>query len=69
MADKKNSDAQTGAGNGKSSGGGGGKGASGGAEVDIVGNAKLRGEDPSPDNRGRGETASSDANNARTGRR
>jgi hypothetical protein len=65
MADKKKSAyqpsrAELTEGNNKSSGKGGGKSAPGGPEPDIVGNAKLRGEDPSPDNRRRGETSRAD---------
>ena len=44
-------------GNDKSDGKGGGKSRSGGAAVDPVGNAKLKGQDPSPDNRERGSRA------------
>jgi hypothetical protein len=47
-------------GNPKSSGKGGGRSLSGGAQVDPVGNVRLRGEDPSPDNRRRGETSHAD---------
>ena len=54
MADKMRSDADRPGGNNRSSGGAGGKGARGVIEVDGVGNARLRGEDPSPDNRPRG---------------
>jgi hypothetical protein len=39
---------------------GGGNSKPGGPEVDIVGNAKLRGEDPSPDNRKAGQTSRAD---------
>ncbi|HWX47622.1 MAG TPA: hypothetical protein VNZ61_06185 [Roseomonas sp.] len=62
MADKKKSDYQPSTqqkaqgGNNKSSGKGGGKSQPGGAQDDMVGNARLRGEDPSPDNRKRGQT-------------
>lgn len=40
-----------------------GKGAGlmrGGSDVQMTGNARLRGEDPSPDDRRRGETSRSD---------
>jgi hypothetical protein len=59
MADKKKAkDAAVGGGNDKSSGKGGGKSLSSGARVaDPAGNARLKGGDPSPDNRRRGETA------------
>ena len=66
MADKKKSayeprqGKKSETGNNKSSGKGGGKSMPGGPDVDIVGNAKLRGEDPSPDNRRRGETSRAD---------
>jgi len=39
---------------------GGGNSKPGGAEADIVGNAKLRDEDPSPDNRKAGQTSRAD---------
>jgi hypothetical protein len=56
MADKKRAaEQQVDGGNAKSSGKGGGKSFKGGPAVDPVGNARLRGEDPSPDNRRRGE--------------
>ena len=65
MADKENAkDATVPGGNPESSGTGGGKGRSGGPDVDPVGNARLAGEDPSPDDRPRGDT--SRANEART---
>jgi hypothetical protein len=61
MADKKKpKDATVAGGARKSSGKGGGKSASTGARADTVGDARQRGEDPSPDNRRRGETARSD---------
>ena len=61
MADKKQAkDAGVPGGNDRSSGTGGGKGMSGGPEDDIVGNARLRGEDPSPDDRSRGDTSRAD---------
>ena len=47
-------------GNNKSSGKGGGKSISGGSDQAIVGNARMRGEDPSPDNRRRGESSRAD---------
>ena len=60
MANKKQAkDAKVPGGNRRSSGLGGGKGMRGGAHADPVGNVKLRGEDPSPDDRERGETARS----------
>lgn len=62
MADKKKSTYEEHAGQmpqaGNSKGGGNSK--PGGDPGDIVGNMKLRGEDPSPDNRRRGETSSGD---------
>ena len=62
MADKQKSAYQEHAGKmpdaGNSKGGGNSK--PGGAEVDIVGNARLRGEDPSPDNRKSGQTSRAD---------
>jgi hypothetical protein len=55
MADKKQArDATIPGGNSKSDGKGGGKSRSGGANVDPVGNARLKGQDPSPDDRTRG---------------
>lgn len=66
MADKKKSGLQprvgrkSEGGNDKSSGKGGGKSKSGGPELDIVGNARMRGEDPSPDDRRRGESSRAD---------
>ena len=56
MADKKRSaqDNITGR-DDRSVGTGGGKGAPSIIEVDMVGNARLRHEDPSPDNRPRGD--------------
>ncbi len=64
MADKKHpAQDAAGGGNNRSSGSGGGQGAAGGpttgerSEDDIVGNKRVRGADPSPDNRNRGETA------------
>ena len=39
---------------------GGGNSKPGGPEVDIVGNARLPGEDPSPDNRKSGQTSRAD---------
>ena len=61
MADKKRAkDASVPGGNDRSSGGGGGHGKAGGAHIDDpVGNARLKGEDPSPDDRRRGETSPS----------
>jgi Raf kinase inhibitor-like YbhB/YbcL family protein len=41
-------------------GGGGGKGAASKIDVDITGDARLRGEHPSPSDRARGETSRSD---------
>ncbi|SHJ63950.1 hypothetical protein SAMN02745194_03024 [Roseomonas rosea] len=62
MADKGKSAYQEHAGNmpdaGNSKGGGNSK--PGGDPADIVGNARLRGEDPSPDNRKRGQTSQAD---------
>ena len=67
MADKERSAYQEKAGQmpaaGNSKGGGNSK--PGGPEVDIVGNARLRGEDPSPDNRKRGQTSKADQGSAR----
>lgn len=60
MADKKQADRAPEGGNDKSSGKGGGKSVSGGARTETVGNARARGEDPSPDDRRRGETSASD---------
>jgi hypothetical protein len=63
MADKKQGAAgsRAGAGNPKSSSKGGGKSTRRGAPVkDPAGNARLRGEDPSPDNRRRGEGSRAD---------
>jgi hypothetical protein len=59
MADKKNAnDVAMAGGNKKSAGKGGGKSTSEGAHPqDPAGNVKLRGGDPSPDNRRRGETS------------
>jgi hypothetical protein len=59
MADKKTVyDVAMGDGNKKSAGKGGGKSISVGAHPqDPAGNVKLKGGDPSPDNRRRGETA------------
>ena len=60
MADKKTArDAGVPGGNDKSSGKGGGKSRSDGVQADPVGNSRLRGEDPSPDNRTRGSSAPS----------
>ncbi|MBP0445983.1 hypothetical protein J8J14_14495 [Roseomonas sp. SSH11] len=59
MADKQKSAFQEHAGKmpdaGNSKGGGNSK--PGGDDQDIVGNARLKGEDPSPDNRKRGQTS------------
>lgn len=61
MADKKHAAEQSvPGGNPKSSGKGGGKSRGGGGPEDPVGNARLRGEDPSPDDRARGETSRAD---------
>lgn len=60
MADKKTGGSAPAGGNDKSSGKGGGRSAPGGAEVDPVRNARERGEDPSPDDRRRGERAIND---------
>ena len=59
MADKKNvNDVAMAGGNKKSAGKGGGKSTSQTAGAkDPAGNARLKGHDPSPDNRRRGETA------------
>jgi hypothetical protein len=59
MADKHTCEhLKRGGGNPKSSGKGGG--ASGGPDPHVAQNARLRGEDPSPDNRARGETSRGD---------
>jgi len=55
-ADRPNADGATGH--------GGGKGARGVIEVDAVGNARLRGEDPSPDDRPRGDRSTADRTGA-----
>jgi hypothetical protein len=61
MADKKRAaDQAVPGGNDKSSGKGGGKSAKGGRVADPAGNARLRGQDPSPDDRRRGETSDAD---------
>ena len=62
MADRKKAKDQTvPGGNSKSSGKGGGKSIAGGANApDPAGNARLAGEDPSPDNRRRGEVSRAD---------
>jgi hypothetical protein len=61
MADRKTARDQTvPGGNEKSSGKGGGKSAAGGVEAPDPGNARLAGEDPSPDNRRRGEVSRAD---------
>ncbi len=65
MADRQRSDADRPGGNQRSSGAGGGKGAHGVIEVDAVGNARLRGEDPSPDDRARGQTSQADQSSRR----
>ena len=59
MADKKNvNDVAMAGGNKKSAGKGGGKSTSQTARAaNPAGNVKLKGGDPSPDNRRRGETA------------
>ncbi len=58
MADKKRpADHKVAGGNPKSSGKGGGKSVRAGASADAVGNARVRGQDPSPDDRRRGETS------------
>jgi len=60
MADKERSDFDKGPGrDDRSVGTGGGKGARSIIDVDAVGNARLRGEDPSPDNRERGDRSPS----------
>ena len=60
MADrKKATDAKNPGGNDRSSGLGGGKGMSGGPNPQVAKNARLKGEDPSPDNRKRGEVSPS----------
>ncbi len=60
MADKQRSDFDRTPGReDRSVGTGGGKGARSVIEVDAVGNARLRGEDPSTDNRPRGDRAPS----------
>ncbi len=61
MADKPQAkDAKVLGGNPESSGTGGGKGKAGGPDIDPVGNARLAGEDPSPDDRERGDTSRAD---------
>lgn len=58
MADRKHAkDATIKGGNPRSDGKGGGKSRSEGVRADPVGNAKLKGQDPSPDNRARGARA------------
>jgi hypothetical protein len=61
MADKKRAaDQAVAGGNDKSSGKGGGKSAGGGRAAEPARNTRLKGQDPSPDNRRRGEVSEAD---------